>query len=88
MPVGPHTASANTNHPSVTQFRGYSVSGSASGMLRFRHGSVAGQILCTVEVPNGTSLPQIFPEHMITPDGVYVQIVSGTFTEGVLFNGD
>jgi hypothetical protein len=80
---------ADSNHATLTRFVGFSVRESAgtaaAAAVNFRHGSVSGQILAVLELAANESATISLGGVFQTPDGVYVQQVSGTVT-GELWN--
>ena len=78
----------DTNHADVTRFAGFAIRESdgtpAVGAVNFRLGSVSGQIVWPVELAANESAGIFFGGMIASPDGVYVEVVSGTIS-GVLF---
>lgn len=81
MSVQAQTISANTNHANVQNLRGWSIRGDATLVVRLRRGAVGGQILATIA---GNS-HELFPDIIDAVAGTYVEVVTATFTEGVLY---
>ena len=90
--VGQHTADAvaitpNSLHATVTRLSGFSIRESAgiagAAAVNFRRGSSSGQLLAVVELAANGSSTQTFPFDFDAPEGVYVEVVSGTVS-GVL----
>ena len=69
---------ANSNHADVGYLRGWSLRGTF--VARLRAGSVSGQILASVE----NSQSEVFDSAILATGGTYVEVVTGTITEGVL----
>lgn len=80
MSVEVQTISGGTNHTNVQDVRGWSLRGTTL-VVRLRRAAVAGQILATIA---GDS-HQLFPDSINAVGGTYVEVVSGTLTEGVLY---
>jgi hypothetical protein len=80
---------ADSNHATVTKFGGFSVRESAgtpaAAAVNFRHGVVGGQIFAVLELAANESASISLGGAFQAPDGVYVQVVSGTVS-GVLWN--
>lgn len=77
------TASANSNHTSVQNLKGWSFRGDSSLVINLRAGAVGGQILVTFA---GDST-EILNGNLDAAGGTYVEVVSGTITVGVLYEG-
>ncbi len=73
----------------ATRFCGYSYREASplggSAVVRFRHGAVDGQILAVCSLREKESETQELGP-FDTPNGVYVEVVSGTI-EGVVYSG-
>ena len=86
--VKPVDITPDANHTAVTRFAGFTVRESAgtaaAAAVNFRHGTVSGQILWVLELAANSSDGVVFPGYMSTPDGVYVQAVSGTVSGELL----
>jgi len=78
----------DSNHDTLTRFGGFSVRESdgtpAVAAANFRHGGVGGQILAVLELAANESASFALPGMQSTPDGVYVEVVSGTIS-GVIY---
>ena len=84
----PTSVVTGTNHAAVKRFRGYTItSGAAAVELRFRDGSLTGQILWRMTGLSNATRDEMFPAPFDSPNGVYVELISGTFTEGQLASG-
>lgn len=70
---------ANSNHAGVQNLRGWSLRGTF--VVRLRAASDTGQILGTIE----NQSHELFGDVIDAPGGTYVEVVSGTLTEGVLY---
>lgn len=85
----PTDISADSNHTGVTRFAGFSVRESAgtaaAAAVNFRRLDATGQILWVLELAANESAGIVFPGNMSAPDGVYVEVVSGTVS-GEIFN--
>jgi hypothetical protein len=69
---------ANTNHPEAEYLAGFSTVGTFTA--RLRRNTVTGQIL--YNIANGSS--EVWPMSFRVDGGVYVEVVTGSITEGVL----
>ena len=80
----------DSNHTAVERFVGFSVREAtgtpAAAALNFRHGTVTGQILAVLELAGDESASISLGGVFQTPDGVYVELVSGTTVTGELWN--
>lgn len=86
--LGPTTLTANTNHATVTRFAGFDIresAGTGSAAANLRSGSATGQILFVLEITTKDNAAIVFPAHMPTPLGVYVEVLSGSVS-GVLYS--
>jgi hypothetical protein len=81
--LGSQAITTGSNHATVKRFSGFSLVGSVAGVIRFRQATVGGAIILQTTCPNGVNTI-VFPGAFLTPGGVYVELVSGTFTEGTL----
>jgi len=88
-PFGAVDITADTNHTAVVRFAGFTIRESAGtpavAAVNFRDETVSGQILWVLELAANESAGIVFPGHVSTASGVYVQVVSGTVS-GTLFN--
>ncbi len=79
MSVKAQDITIDTNHTNVQNLRGWSLRGTFVARLRVE--TVTGQILGTIENDDH----QLFPDIIGAELGTYVQVVSGTLTEGILY---
>jgi hypothetical protein len=67
------------NHPIAQNLRGWCFQGTA--VLRLRKKLVTGDVIAIIE----DSQSELFADTIDAPEGTYVELVSGTLTEGVLY---
>lgn len=68
-----------SNHAVVQNLRGWSIQGTV--VLRLRKKNVTGDIICVIE----NSQHELFVDILDALEGTYVELVSGTLTEGYLW---
>ena len=81
MAVRTQAVTGGTNHGAVQNLRGWSLRGTTL-VVRLRKAVVGGAILATIA---GDS-HELFPDAIDAEGGTYVEVVSGTLTEGVLYH--
>lgn len=79
MSVKTQVITGGTNHANVQNLRGWSLRGTV--VVRLRKAAVDGDILATID----GDTHDLFPDSIDAEGGTYVEIVSGTLTEGVLY---
>lgn len=79
MAVKHQTITVNNNHANVGMLRGWSLRGTF--VINFREAVVGGDIIGSV---SNTSY-EMFGDAIIADGGVYVEVVSGSLTQGTLY---
>ncbi len=89
--VAATTITANANHGGVTRLSGFSIRESAAvaavAAVNLRHANSTGQILAVLELAADQSATLLSPAVIHAPNGVYVQVVTGTVS-GVLYGAE
>jgi len=88
--VTPVTITANANHAQIERMSGWSIRAAENGTaVNFRIGAVDGQICGVSGMKNDDdSDTQNFGRtDVVTVGGVYVQVVSGSLSAGVIYSG-
>ena len=80
MPINAIDITTGANHAAVQNLRGWSIRGTTP-VIRLRAELVTGQILVTL--PGDDT--QLLDDIINAPLGTFVELVSGTLTEGVLY---
>ena len=79
MAVKVQTITGGSNHANVQNLRGWSVRGTV--VLRLRRATVGGQILASTT----NASHELFPEPIDAQGGTFVEVVSGSLDDGVLY---
>lgn len=79
MAVKVQTITGGQNHPNVQNLRGWSVRGTV--VMRLRRGAVDGQVLASTT----NASHEMFPEPIDAAGGTFVEVVSGSIDDGVLY---
>lgn len=79
MAVKPQTITPNSEHAGVGMLRGWSLRGTF--VINLHKAVVGGDIIASI---SNTSY-ELFPDAILSPGGVYVEVVSGTLTQGTLY---
>ena len=86
----PTRINAGSNHPSIALWRGFAIreSAAAAAVINFRNGSATGDILWPLNLAADEAAGILLgkgDDAIESPDGVYVEVVSGTIV-GTLYS--